>query len=220
MTTLAEVIAKTLAGENGDWYVWCREPDKQFLVRWAEAIVKEPMFWKRVAKTVPDSEWLVGRAMFLREVAEEDAKCGADSYQHLGPAHHKRLSELADMAATLADHYKPFADYCKQKGLATPRLEWIKGISFIEADLRERADWAASHTQPLIHPVYVSQKSEERLLFMQRMSVTMMDKLGDWNDPIVAAIASVVYHQAAESDDRKHYPVSCTEPQNGIAVHA
>jgi hypothetical protein len=204
-----DAIAERLAEDDrGIFPDPCSEPEKEFLRRWADALKKSA--WGRIAKRVEDEESdIIKAAIWSLRSAKQDDKINEDIRAAQNRAKRDKLLRLACMADELATFYEHVDIF---SGALTLKREFgpFKPLEFgtylktlVELHRRE-ADTLrkCAPTFELTPSVKVSQKTEgrEQRLFMQRMSLTMMERFGAWHDLAVAEITSLAYPKAKVSE--------------------
>jgi hypothetical protein len=180
--------------------------EKEFLRRWKVAL--DGGEWKdhHVGKITKPLA-LVSRAIKAYRLAVKDNAHGEDSVLRGEPEDMKEAHDLAEMATTLAAHYRrqvemlpPIDDLDPdekevQRKSQLPIRELAKWSTLMMEDCDIRCFIMAYEPRPLFQPVHVGNRTaaRERMLFMQRMSAAMIATEGEYNDVVVAAITVLMY---------------------------
>src|ERR1700722_4838753 len=175
-----EAITELLAGGGSR----LTDSDRGFLQRWADAL--DSSTWKRIARKICGHFWLVLVSIDEKRAAEADAPTEEDHRLSVIRKNHWQTEESMAAAQAL---------------LLAPDLSEEATASAV-ARIRELQKQRAQHrvlveqVLPAVVPtLHVSQKLQdrERCLFMQRLSIEMIEWFDGPNDLVVAAITTLMY---------------------------
>jgi hypothetical protein len=205
-----EAIVDQLAGGG----LPLTDADRAFLGRWLRAL--DGSTWKRIADKLDCHFWIVGAALGSKRAAEADAAAGENHELPLVRQHHN-VEELEAMAASSEALLRYYST------LETSDESLVRAVTQIVEDRRRAlAPWRfleevlPNYVVPAFH---FSSKEEdrERCLFMQRLSIEMVDLFDTPNDLVVAAITALMYNDPSVSvravEKQRSYVIENTTPK-------